>query len=166
VIIFNFDVLAKPGQEFGARLPDPDGIRLWMMMHEQSLGRLAVVKDTLVKTDHLEHWMRVNGIKAAVYEQLDVESYQDKAEKVQRLAMLYGRSDWYIDIDPRTCALTMAMGMPTLLVAHPYVVRPEWVKEDVGPTPWDELVAEVDRQNDLRSARTWGDAPTFHGDDD
>lgn len=158
MIIFNFDVLAKPDIELGARLPDPEGMRLWNMFYQQNYGRLAVVVDEDVNISIFEHWLKVNGVKAALYEVLDTTNPQTKAEKVHKLAMLHGRSDWYIDNDPDTCAITLRLGIPTLFVANPYTVRPEWsgIKR---ARPWTELVDEVNHQAEMRAERTWGDGP-------
>lgn len=165
MIVFNFDVLARPGAELGARLPDPDGIRLWNMLWGQTLGRLAVVVDEEVNIPIFEHWLKVNGIKAAIYEVFDTDDPQIKAEKVHRLSMTVGRSDWYIDNDPEACALTMKLGVPTLLVANPYIVRPEWVGTKQARS-WDALVREIDDQAVLRANKTWGDGPTYDGEDE
>lgn len=157
MIIFNFDVLARPNNEFGARLPDPEGVKLWLMLHDQTLGRLAVVVDGDPKRDHLEHWLTVNGIKAAMYEILDTDDPVVKADKVHRISMAAGRSDWYIDVDPLTVVETLRLGIPSLLVANPYVVRPEWM-ESKGPRPWDQVVSEIERQKLIKANKTWGDS--------
>ena len=156
MIIFNFDVLAKPGKELGARAPEPDGIRLWNMFHEHSLGRLALVVDQDVDRDIFEHWLKVNNIKAAMYEVLDVVAPDLKAEKIQRLAMLTGRSDFYIDRDPLVASQCLRLGIPTLLVLNPYVVLPEWSGQS-NSRNWDSLVKEIDRQAIMKAEKTWGD---------
>lgn len=163
MIVFNFDVLARPGKELGARLPDPDGMRLWRMLHEQSLGRVAVVVDEEVDIPIFEHWLKINGVKAAVYDIFDTNDPQIKAERIHRLSMSVGRSDWYIDNDPVTAAITMKLGVPTLLVCNPYIVRPEWVGAK-AKRPWDDLVQEIDSQAEMRANKTWGDGP-LNGDE-
>ena len=154
MIIVNFNVIARPGKELGARQPDPDGVRLWNMFHEQTLGRLALVVDDPVNTDIFEHWLRVNNIKPMIYDILDSSDPVIKGDKIHLLSMTVGRSDWYVDIDPATCAVTLRMGIPTLLVGNPYVVRPEW-SEGPQARAWDQIVEEVDRQALLRAERTW-----------
>lgn len=157
MIIFNFDVLARPGKEFGARIPDTDGIRLWSDMFETHLGRLAVVIDEAPEPYIMEHWLKINGIKAAVYDVLGTADPALKAEKVQRLSMSVGVGGWYIDTDPQAIAATLKLGIPSLLVASPYIVRPEWASEK-QTRPWDDLVEEIDKQATMRAAREWGDA--------
>lgn len=157
VIIVNFDVIARPGKELGARLPDPEGMRLWKMFHDQTMGRIALVIDEEVPKDIFEHWLKVNQVKPAIYEMLDVVHPDLKAEKVHILSMTMGISDWYVDNDPYACAFTLRLGIPTLLVCNPYVVRPEWSGVKAA-RPWDTIVTEIDNQSLQRAERTWGDA--------
>lgn len=163
MIVFNFDVLARPNKELGARLPDPDGLRLWKMLYEQTLGRMAVVVDESVDLAIFEHWLKLNGIKAAVYDVLDTHDPMIKAEKIHKLSMAMGRSDWYIDNDPVTAAITMKLGIPTLLVCNPYIVRPEWVGTK-AQKPWDALVQEIDEQAEMKANKTWGEGPLYGED--
>ena len=82
-----------------------------------------------------------------------------KAEKVHRLQGLHGKvTDWYFDVDVRTCALTIARGIPTMVVGIPYVVRPEW-DTGQGQRSWSALVEEVDRQAYMKAKKTWADGP-------
>jgi hypothetical protein len=129
-------------------------MRLWSDFHQTHLGRLGLVVDEVPSLLIFEHWLRVNGVKAVQYEVLDTVDPQIKAEKVQRLMMSVGIQDWYVDIDPHTIALTLRMGIPSMLIANPYVLRPEWL-QDLEPRPWDRLVEELDQQLMARAARTW-----------
>lgn len=109
--------------------------------------------DAAPSTAVLEHWLNMNGIKPVVTEVLDSIDPPIKADKVQRLMNTVGVNDWYIDIDPDTIAHTLRMGIPSLLVAYPYVPRPEW---SLNPPPiksWDALVQEVDSQALVRADR-------------
>lgn len=156
MIIVNFEVLAKPGA-IGSRLPEPQGMKLWNMLHSQTLGRLALVVDGDVDRGQLEHWMKVNGVKAAVYDVLDTTLPKVKAEKIHRLMGSIGTpSDWYFDVDPETCAETLSLGIPTILVTVPYVIRPEW---STAPQTraWGTLVEEIDRQQVMRAERDWNE---------
>jgi hypothetical protein len=139
-------------------------MRLWKMLHEQTMGRMAVVVDEDVKRDVFEHWLKVNGIKAAMYDVLDSDDPVVKSEKIQLLMTASGRVDWYIDVDPHTAYHTLRLGIPTLLFSMPYVVRPEWSGYK-GARSWDSLVEEIDRQAEQRASKTWGDAPIREGDD-
>lgn len=156
MIIFNFDVIARPHKEISQRVPDRDGIHLWKDMWETHLGRIGLVVDECSDPFLLEHWLKVNGIKAAIYEVLETRAPVLKAEKVHHLGMSIGRSSWYIDTDPHTVAETMRLGIPSLLVANPYIMRPEWNGETAA-RPWDELVNEIEDQKLKQSEKTWGD---------
>lgn len=156
MIIFNFDVLARPGDSLPTRLPDREGLRLWTTFHEQTMGRLAVVVNGDPDLPQLEHWFKVNGIKAAVYEVFHSDDVDVKLEKVQLLTAAAGKMDWYIDVDPRMIAKALSVGIPSLLVANPYVVRPEW-SDNLRKRSWDELVEEVDRQALMRAERNWSE---------
>jgi hypothetical protein len=126
------------------------------MFHEATLGRVAVVVNGDPKLDQLEHWLKVNGIKASVYEVLHTDDVDLKLEKIQMLAAAAGKLDWYIDIDPLMVAKSISVGIPSLLVSIPYVVRPEW-SDRVPRKNWEQLVEEVDRQALMRAERNWSD---------
>jgi len=156
VIVFNFDVIARHSETLGSRLPDPDGRRLWNMFFDHSVGRIALVVNEDVDTGILETWLKKEGFKPVVYEVLDTPDPTLKAEKVQLLTTAFGRANFYVDNDPPTCARTMRLGIPTLMVCTPWVVRPEWHEERV-PRDWDDIVEEKTRQTLLRAEKTWGD---------
>jgi hypothetical protein len=158
VITVNFAVLAKPGIDFAQRIPDADGLRLWRTLHDQNLGRVAIVVDDDVRSDLLEYWLKSHSIKAAMYEILDSTDPVIKAEKVHRMLGSMGRpNDWYVDVDPRTAAQTLALGIPTLLMSVPYVVRPEWGSSQRTARQWGDLVDEIDRQAIMRAERNWNE---------
>jgi hypothetical protein len=156
MIIFNFDVLARPGDGLGSRQPVTEGRDLWRMFFEKSVGRIALVVDDDVNREIFEVWLKKEGYKPAIYEVLDTKDPVLKAEKVQLLATSFGKASWYIDSDPATCARTMRLGVPTLMVCVPWVVRPEWHEERV-PRDWDDIVTETTRQAVIRAEKTWGD---------
>lgn len=157
MIVVNFDVLALPASEMVQRVPRRTGMTLWAILHESLNGRLAVVADECDDTEILEHWMKVNGIKAAVYDVLHITDPAIKAEKVFALASAPGSSmtNWYVDIDPETIKHCMALGMTSLLVADPDIVRPEWGDLSAPPRSWDALVKEVSEQKIARAERHW-----------
>lgn len=157
MIIFNFDVISRPSDSVGSRQPDPDGRDLWRMFFEKSVGRIAlVVNEAPNNRDILETWLKKEGYKPAVYEVMDTHDPVLKAEKVQLLTTSFGKASWYVDNDAATCARTMRLGIPTLMVCTPWVVRPEWHEEKV-PRDWDDIVAETTRQAVIRAEKTWGD---------
>lgn len=156
MMFFNFNVIARPAEDVAHRIPDPEGRALWTMFHRELMGRLFLIVDEADKAEHLETWLVREGFKAFQYEILETKDPVIKAERVHQLSASLGRTNWYVDNDPRTCARTLEKGIPTLMVANPYIIRPEWVApRDIQP--WGELVAEIERQDELRNRRTWGE---------
>ena len=156
MIVFNFDVLARPSADLGARQPDPEGRDLWRMFFEKSVGRIVLVVNDDVNRQIFEVWLKKEGFKPALYEVMDTHDPVLKAEKVQLLTTSFGKASWYVDNDPATCARTMRLGIPTLMVCSPWVVRPEWHEQRV-PRDWDDIVAETTRQAVIKAEKTWGE---------
>ena len=156
MIFFNFSTLAGPHREFSQRPPIKEGTRLWHDLFETHLGRLGLVVDTCEDTFLLENWLKVNRIKAALYEVLDTTDPKIKSEKVHLLGDSIGSVDWYIDTCPYTIKETIDRGLPSLLMGISHKVRPEWHVE-ISPRPWDELAAEIEDQKRVEAEREWGD---------
>ena len=124
------------------------------MLHDQSIGRICLVVNEDYSKLIIEDWLKKEGIKPSFYEMLDEPNPVLRAEKVHRIGAVFGKPEWYVDNDPRTCAETLKLGIPTLLIASPYLVRPEWsnmktIKE------WGVLVEEMDNQALKAAEKTW-----------
>lgn len=156
MIIFNFNVLAQPAKEFGARVPDRDGFMLWRSLHESQIGRLGIVVDECPSNEVLESWLKINNVKAAIYDVLNSSDPTLKAEKVSRMMAVAGASGLYIDTDPATVAEMMKEGVTSMLFCQPFIVRNEWASPK-KKKEWDTLVAEVDAQKLAWSERNWGE---------
>lgn len=154
MILFNFDVIAKPDKSIGQRQPDVNGRHLWSMFHEKEMGRLCLIINEECKKEHLEVWLKREGFKASMYEFVDIDNPVLKAERIHTIASMWGRIKWYVDNDPRVCAETIKLGIPTLLVGVPFVVRPEW-SEPANIREWESVVEELDRQAMKASMKTW-----------
>ena len=156
MILFNFDVLARPADELGQRQPDPEGRYLWSMLHEKEMGRICLIVNQEYEREIFETWLKKEVIKAASYEFIDFDDPVLKAERIHTIAAVWGKAKWYVDNDPQVCAETLKRGIPTLLVAVPYIVRPEW---DGGRNikSWDTLVDELDAQAIKAANKTWRD---------
>ena len=129
---------------------------MWTMFHRELMGRIFVVVDKADSKEHLETWLLREGFKAFQYEILDTTDPVIKADRVHQFSASLGRTTWYVDNDPRTCARTLEKGIPTLMVGNPYIIRPEWTApRDVKS--WGELVDEIERQNEMRNRKTWGE---------
>lgn len=155
MIVFNFDVLARPHVELGARVPDPEGIYLWRTLHEATIGQMGiVVTEDLPDTKLLEAWLKMNNVKAIMYDVLGTREPKLCAESVARILSAAGGRGMYFDVDPATISNTYASGIPSLLVCQPHVVRPEWSSEK-KMRGWDSLVEEIDRQVLAKSEKNW-----------
>lgn len=154
MLVFNFDVLAIPGPDVISRQPSAEGRFLWKAFHTISGGNMAIVCDEEYPSHLFEAWLVRERLKASTYHFLDTKDPAAKAEKVHLFSNTFGRANWYIDIDPRTVALTISKGIPSLLVGAPYTIRPEWETEK-PITPWSDLVEEADRQNLRKAQKSW-----------
>lgn len=157
MILFSFDVLAAPNDELGARQPIPEGRRLWNAFATSYNGRLAVCSSGIRNTPLLMEWLKKEGFKASTVDIVEDSSSQAKIDRVLSLNAVYGKIDWYIDIDPVAVAGVLRSGIPTLLVSIPHTVRPEWV-DGRKVKAWDALVEEIETQTLAKAERTWGDA--------
>lgn len=156
MIFFNFSVLARPAESLALRQPDPEGRKIWNLMFDKSIGRICLVLNTPYEKEVIEHWLKVEGFKPAFYEMLDDTNPNLIAGKIHRLSAVFGKAEWYVDNDPRVCAETLKLGIPTLLVASPYIVRPEWNGEKIV-REWGSLVTEMDNQALKASQKSWRD---------
>lgn len=159
MIIFNFDTLAFPHKEMGARVPDPDGMKLFRMFHAETRGGVAIVyKGDLYderKKEIFEEWLKRENVKAQYYEEIGT-NIDLQVEKIHRLSTMFGRADWYIDSDVPLMTRLLTKGVRCLVYANPQIIMPEW-HESRSVRPWDELAAELDRQAALLAERNWGD---------
>lgn len=156
MIIFNFSVLARPAESLPLRQPDSDGRNIWSMFHEANYGRICLVVNEDYDKELLEEWLKREGFKPSFYEFIGEDKPTLQAERIHRVSAVFGKAKWYVDNDPEVCAQTLKLGIPTLLVATPYIIRPEW-SGDKALKPWDTLVEEVNRQHLIRATKAWRD---------
>lgn len=154
MIVFNFSVLAKPAETLATRQPDSDGRAVWGAFFDKYMGRIILVCNEDYDRAQFAEWLKREQFKASMLDFIEVTDPVLRAEKVHRVGSAAGRIDWYIDNDPRTCAETLKLGIPTIMVASPYIVRPEW---DGGRKvkDWGALVDELDTQALKAAERTW-----------
>jgi len=156
MIIVNLSVLSRSADIVGSRQPVPEGRAIWAMLFERYMGRLAVISNEEYDRSHFADWLKREGFKASFFECITEPHPDLKAQKIQLLGAAFGRVEWYVDTDPKTCAETTALGIPTILVSVPFIVRPEW---DRGKEirQWDSLVEEMESQALKAAERTWRD---------
>lgn len=159
MILVNFDAIAVPGEELGARLPRPEMRRLWSSLSAGYNGRLAIMATGITNTPLLLEWLKREGYKASTVDIVDTIHPDDKVDRVASINAAYGKIYWYIDIDPIAVAKVAHMGIPTLLLTVPDVVRPEWTDGRV-PKDWTTLVDEIESQALAKAERTWHEHPT------
>jgi hypothetical protein len=155
MIIFNFDVLAQAGTDLPQRVPNPEGLKMWNMCSEASMGRIGVVVNGSPNQEQFEHWLKVYNIKASLYEVLETDDPVIKGEKIERLMATFGKMDWYIDVDPATVRETLSRGITAWMMTSPYVIRPEWERPESAPTPWSQLVGEIEKQQIAKMEKDW-----------
>jgi hypothetical protein len=149
------DVIARPADMVANRVPDPEGRALWRMFHKETMGRMMLIIDKCDNEEHLEIWLKREGFKAFQYHVLDTTDPVIKADKIHTLSASIGRTNWYIDNDPETCALTLKLGIASIMVGNPYIIRPEWSTSVKEIRPWGTLVDEMNRQAELRAEKEW-----------
>lgn len=154
MILFNFSVLARPADEIALRQPDPQGLYIWRMMHNQSVGRICLIVNEDYSKLIIEDWLKKEGIKPSFYEMLDEPDPFLRAEKIHRIGAVFGKPEWYVDNDPRTCAETLKLGIPTLLIASPYLALQSWSNMKVIKE-WNVLVEELDVQALKAAEKSW-----------
>lgn len=158
MILINFDVLAVPGDELGSRLPRPETRKLWNSLLVGYNGRVAIMATGITNTPLLLEWLKREGYKASTIDVISTDHPDDKVDRVATMNAAYGKIYWYVDIDPITVAKVAHMGIPTLLLTVPDIVRPEWVDDRV-PKDWASLVEEIESQALAKAERNWYDDP-------
>lgn len=156
MILVHFDAIAVPGEELGSRLPRPEMRRLWASLSHGFNGRLAILATGVTNTPLLLEWLKKEGYKASTVDIFEGNHTDDKVERVTAFNAAYGKINWYIDTDPVTVSRVARMGIPTLLLTVPDVVRPEWSDERV-PKSWETLVEEIENQALAKAERTWNE---------
>lgn len=160
MILIHFDVLALPSESLITRQPSSEGRRLWNTFWERYQGR--VVLSLEYNTDEVlaGEWLKKEGYKPSIIQTAKAYSREGstpRADVIWDTQGIMGRIDWYIDSDPETVAMSLRMGIPSLLVAVPHFSRPEWHQEE-SIKSWDVVVSELETQAMKKSERTWGES--------
>lgn len=156
MILINFDAIAEPGNELGSRIPRKEMRRLWGALNAGYNTKLAIMGTGITNTQIFLEWLKREGYKATTVDIVEEDHVDIKVERVASFNAVYGKINWYIDIDPIAVAKVAHMGIPTLLLTVPDTVRPEWSEEKVIKT-WDVLVEEIESQALAKAERTWNE---------
>ena len=154
MILVNFDAIATPGDELGARVPRREMRRLWGALNAGYNTRLAVMATGITNTPILLEWLKREGYKANTVDVVEEDSLNAKIDRVVAFNAVYGKITWYVDIDPIAVAKVAHMGIPTLLLTVPDTIRLEWSEEKTIKS-WDVLVEEIESQALAKAERTW-----------
>jgi hypothetical protein len=154
VILINFDAIATPGDELGARVPRKEMRRLWGALNAGYNTKLAVMATGITNTPILLEWLKREGYKANTVDIVEEDSLNAKIDRVVAFNAVYGKITWYVDIDPIAVAKVAHMGIPTLLLTVPDTIRLEWSEERTIKS-WDVLVEEIESQALAKAERTW-----------
>lgn len=154
MILINFDAIASPGAEIGARIPRKEMRRLWGALNAGYNNKLAIMATGITNTPILLEWLKREGYKATTVDIVEEDTVNVKIDRVASFNAVYGKISWYIDIDPIAVAKVAHMGIPTLLLTVPDTIRLEWNEEKVLKS-WDVLVEEIESQALAKAERTW-----------
>jgi hypothetical protein len=95
-------------------------------------------------------WLQMEGVKSYqdLLPALLPTTLRGDDERVAQVNFLRGRGEYIgllVDSHPGRIEAAFGVGIPSLLFAHPGVMRPEFRPDwDQTPTPWAELVAEIE----------------------
>lgn len=134
---------------------DPNGRLLFEGM--KNLGRITFLADGFTRErKFIEHFLKFHRITE--YINIDISLPSDGADTVARRMTQVNRLrrtgpvDFVVEPDPRIAAALLADGIPTLLYLHPQYTVPSWRPDYTGNLRrWDDLVAETERQENLRA---------------
>jgi hypothetical protein len=133
-------------------LPISEGVRLVAALSE---GYRVILASRDVDDDVM--WLRIEGIKDHQEVLGDTPGYlRGQDQRLAQVDHLLGRGEGLtlvVDPDPSRVALVMHKGVVGVLFGHPKFARPEY-RQDYTHTvrPWDEMVAEIEKQQVLASS--------------
>ena len=123
-----------------------------LLLYHSLRTQYSVVLVTEWEYERAEHWVKGHGITG--YSQMLGRSGLDVGVSLRRWQLHRLRSggavvDLVIDSNPLVIAMAMYEGAPGLLFAHPFYMRPEMRPDSPRrPRPWDEVQAEMQRQQE------------------
>lgn len=158
MIVFTLDALAYPPSDentsFGARQPIPDTRKLWHSLYQLYHGKMILLVAGEVTNSVMVDWAKMEGFKYASIDIIPKTEPENVRDRVRDLNAVFGKIDWFIDINPRTIKLVMEDAVPCLLPCLPGFVRPEWREGRTrNRQVWDDLVREIEVQSLYRASK-------------
>jgi hypothetical protein len=129
----------------------PDGLIVYRAF--KSIARVVLL--TSMEAKKAETWLAMN--KMPDFDDLIDNSVKvDPTERLKdrqiKVARSRGSIEFYVDADPLMVAEAMRLGIPALLMTTPAYIRPEFRPDaPKGVRPWDEIVAETNRQQAMKA---------------
>lgn len=119
----------------------------------KSMGRVLLL--TEMSSKRAAGWLMMNNISDyddLIDSSVEIDPDQDLRERQIEVVLARGPVSLYIDADPERASLGLSRGISTLLFAESeyshFAFRPDARK---SVRPWDELVAEKNRQQAMRA---------------
>lgn len=143
----------RPGESWLAGHPIPDGVRL--------IAALSSGYEVALLTEHTEHddvswWLRQQALKefyGLLVTRTPLQVGKDyltlRTDQIQRLRSQHGVA-LVVDTSPAVVAMSMRMGVPSMLFSHPKFQRPEFRPDHDSGRTWDEIVAAQEQDNVLK----------------
>lgn len=128
----------------------PEGRRLVQALAQ--IYRVIIALDDS-EVEAFDYWAKMEGVSqhAEVLPGNLPASLRGQDPRVAQVEFLRGRGEHLVllvDGDPTHIAAAFEKGIAALLFTYPGVTRPEWSPDwEDKPTPWDELVADIERQH-------------------
>lgn len=157
MILFTLEALAYPPSEGAldaSRQPMPETRKLWHALYEQYHGKLVLMVASDVKHDLMVTWAKAEGFKYSQIDIIDRKTPEAMRDRVRDMNAVYGKIDWFVDINPKTVKLVMEDAIPCLMPTLPAFVRPEWRESRPRERQvWDDLVREIEVQSLYRASK-------------
>lgn len=147
-------VLARAGSAPAQRQPIPEGVRLY-----EALRKIyKIVLLTSGSDSTVEDWLSRQGIKgytvlAGKPRPEDYPKFADlRADQLMDLRAHGYALELFVDANPAAVARAIELGVTGLVFASPKYLRPEFRPDaETKVRAWDEIEAEIGRQNALRA---------------
>lgn len=120
--------------------------------------RVSLIIDSAAK-EKVQYWLLMNSLTDHVNEIYWDETDHEDAPKrrLQQVARLKrnGPLSVVYESDVEVAEALLKNGIPTFLLLHPVYTHPEHRPGEIDePTPWNQIVAEITRQNEARATDT------------